>query len=165
MWLKTQWKNIWSLGLCVETSFHLGVWELIQIHSTAPVCLKWEKNKTLTTESACLARSRLNGQGSATQEKHFSSTLIAVFPNKCSSVPYEMLWKQEGWTTVCFPYGCTSTPAFFEVFSPKLWFREKCLGRIIDIEIFHLVWIWTCGLDTDEMKGKVQIFQKRKEKY
>lgn len=132
IWLKTQWKNIWSLGLCVETSFHPGVWEVIQIHSTAPVCLKMRKNKTLMTEGAYLARSRLNGQGSETQEKHFSSTLIAVFPNKCTTrVPYEMHWKQKGRTAVCFPYGFTSTPAFFFFFLP--WFREKCLGWIIDI--------------------------------
>lgn len=39
----------------------------------------------LMIEGLDLAESHLNGQGSDAQEKLFSSTLIAVFPNKCTT--------------------------------------------------------------------------------
>ncbi len=78
----SDWKvsgKISGVLVCVWKPHSILVCEKMS-KSTALLLCVYKGEKTLTTEGADLARSRLNGQGSDAQEKHFSSTLIAVFP-------------------------------------------------------------------------------------
>lgn len=68
--------------MCVDS---ILVCEKMSKSTELLLCVYKGEKKTLTTEGADLARSRQNGQGSDAQEKHFSSTLVAVFPNKCTT--------------------------------------------------------------------------------
>lgn len=78
------------------------------------------------TEGAYLAGSRLNGQGSDTQEKNFSSTLIAVFPNKCTTQSsMKCVGSRKPEQLFVFPMGAlVHQHFFFKVFLSALVQRE-----------------------------------------
>lgn len=79
----SDWKvsgKISGVLVCVWKPHSILVCEKMSKSTELLLCVYKGEKKTLTTEGADLARSRLNGQGSDAQEKHFSSTLIAVFP-------------------------------------------------------------------------------------